>query len=155
MVTTGTTITAAEAASAKRKPMRTNVNDPIGDMLTRIRNANLAYKDDLLLPASKMNEAILRILREEGYIESFAAEGEGAVGRALRVRLKYGRGRQRTISGLRRISKPGRRVYAKRDGLPRVLGGLGVAIISTSRGVMTDREASRAGVGGEVLAHVW
>jgi small subunit ribosomal protein S8 len=159
MVTTGTTITAAEAASAKRRPLRTNVNDPIGDMLTRIRNANLAYKDDLLLPASKMNEAILRILREEGYIESFAAEGaaegEAAVGRALRVRLKYGRGRQRTISGLRRISKPGRRVYAKRDGLPRVLGGLGVAIISTSRGVMTDREASRAGVGGEVLAHVW
>ena len=134
--------------------LRTNVNDPVGDMLTRIRNANLAYKDELWLPASKMNGALLAILRDEGYIESFAPEGEG-VHQALRVRLKYARGRERVITGLKRISKPGRRVYAKRDKLPRVRGGLGTAIISTSQGVMTDKDASKKGVGGEVLAYVW
>ena len=121
MVTGATDTTAARP---KRGKLRTNVNDPVGDMLTRIRNANYAPDDD-------------------------------GVHRAFRVRLKYGRGRERTITGLKRISKPGRRVYAKRDGLPRVLGGLGVAIISTSQGLMTDRDASRKGVGGEVLAHVW
>ena len=134
--------------------LATNVNDPIGDMLTRVRNANLAYKDDLLVPASKMNEAILRILSAEGYVGGFEAEGEG-IERVFRVMLKYDAKRQRTITGIQRVSKPGRRVYAGHDGLPRVLGGLGIAIISTSHGVMTDRDASRNGIGGEVLAYVW
>jgi small subunit ribosomal protein S8 len=152
MVTGATDTTAARP---KRGKLRTNVNDPVGDMLTRIRNANLAFKEEIFLPASKMNDALLRILRDEGYIDSYAPDDDDGVHRAFRVRLKYGRGRERTITGLKRISKPGRRVYAKRDGLPRVLGGLGVAIISTSQGLMTDRDASRKGVGGEVLAHVW
>ncbi|HZD79014.1 MAG TPA: 30S ribosomal protein S8 [Actinomycetota bacterium] len=134
--------------------LATHVTDPIGDMLTRIRNANLAYKDDLPLPASKMNRAILRILDAEGFIVGFEDEGEG-IERVLRVHLKYGPKRERTITGLRRVSKPGRRVYVRRGELPRVLGGLGIAIVSTSRGVMTDRDAARAGVGGEVLAYVW
>jgi len=134
--------------------LATNVNDPIGDMLTRVRNANLAYKDDLVVPASKMNEAILRILSAEGYVGGFGPEGEG-IERVFRVALKYDAKRQRTITGIQRVSKPGRRVYAGHDGLPRVLGGLGIAIISTSRGVMTDRDASRSGIGGEVLAYVW
>jgi small subunit ribosomal protein S8 len=134
--------------------LATNVTDPIGDMLTRIRNANLAYKDDLLVPASKMNEALLRILGTEGFIEGFAAEGED-LDRVFRVTLKYSPRRERTISGLKRVSKPGRRIYAKRGELPRVLGGLGIAIVSTSQGVMTDRDASRKGIGGEVLAYVW
>jgi small subunit ribosomal protein S8 len=134
--------------------LATHVTDPIADLLTRIRNANLAFKDDLVVPASKMNEAILRILQAEGFVASYAPEGEG-IERVLRVTLKYGPKRERTISGLRRVSKPGRRVYARRDGLPRVLGGLGVAIVSTSQGVMTDRDAARKGVGGEVLAYVW
>lgn len=151
MVTNATDTTAGRP---KRGKLRTNVNDPVGDMLTRIRNANLAYKEEIYLPASRMNDALLRILRDEGYIDSYAPDDDG-VHRAFRVRLKYGRNRERTITGLKRISKPGRRVYAKRDALPRVLGGLGVAIISTSQGLMTDREASRKGVGGEVLAHVW
>jgi small subunit ribosomal protein S8 len=132
----------------------TNVTDPVADMLTRIRNANLAYKDDLLVPASKLNEAILRILMAEGFIGGYEPEGEG-VHRAFRVRLKYGAKRERALTGLRRVSKPGRRVYAPRDGLPRVMGGLGIAIVSTSHGVMTDREAARKGIGGEVLAYVW
>jgi small subunit ribosomal protein S8 len=134
--------------------VRTNVTDPIADLLTRIRNANLAYKDDLLTPASKTAERLLGILEREGYIEGFAREGEG-VHQAIRVNLKYGPNRERTISGLVRVSKPGRRVYARRDGLPRVLGGLGIAILSTSQGLMTDREAARNRVGGEVLAHIW
>jgi small subunit ribosomal protein S8 len=137
-----------------RPLVSTNVNDPIADLLTRVRNSNLAYKDDLLVPASRMNEELCRILEREGYINGFAREGEG-VHQALRIQMKYGRNRERTISGLRRISKPGRRVYAKRDALPRVLGGLGIAILSTSQGLMTDREASRKAVGGEVLAYVW
>jgi small subunit ribosomal protein S8 len=131
-----------------------NVSDPIGDLLTRIRNANLAYKDELIAPVSKQNEALLRILAAEGYIEGFESEGEG-VQAAFRIRLKYGRGRQRTITGIRRISRPGRRIYVKRGRLPRVLGGLGIAVVSTSQGVMTDKEASRRGIGGEVLAYVW
>jgi len=134
--------------------LATNVTDPIGDMLTRIRNANIATKDELLVPASKMNEALSGLLAREGYIESFAREGEG-VESVIRIVLKYGKGRERTITGLKRVSKPGRRVYAKRDALPRVMGGLGVAIVSTSRGLMTDRDASRNGLGGEVLAFVW
>lgn len=131
-----------------------NVSDPVADLLTRIRNANLAYKDDLIAPVSRTNEAVLRILRQEGYIEAFERDGEG-VRAAFRIRLKYGKGRERTITGLKRVSKPGRRMYAGRGELPRVMGGLGVAIVSTSQGVMTDREASRKGIGGEVLAYVW
>lgn len=137
-----------------KSKLKTNVNDPVGDMLTRIRNANTATKLDLMVPASKMNEALLGILRKEGFIESFTREGEG-VHQGFSVKLKYGKNRERTITGLKRISKPGRRVYAKRGELPRVLGGLGIAIISTSQGVMTDREASGKGVGGEILAFVW
>lgn len=131
-----------------------NVSDPVADLLTRIRNANLAYKDDLPVPVSKLNEAVLKILSAEGFVEGYAREDEG-LDQAFRVRLKYGKQRQRTITGLQRVSSPGRRVYARRDGLPRVLGGLGVAIVSTSSGVMTDRDASRKGIGGEVLAYVW
>jgi len=134
--------------------LATNVTDPIGDLLTRIRNANLAYKDDLMVPASNMNRAILKILDGEGYIEGFAEEGEGTES-VLRVSLKYSKKRERTISGLKRVSKPGRRIYTGRDRLPRVLGGLGIAIVSTSQGVMTDKDASRKGIGGEVLAYVW
>jgi small subunit ribosomal protein S8 len=134
--------------------LATNVNDPVGDMLTRVRNANLAFKDDLVVPASKMNEALLQILMTEGYVAGFGEEGEG-IERVYRVTLKYDAKRQRTISGIKRVSKPGRRVYAGHDQLPRVLGGLGIAIISTSHGVMTDRDASRKGIGGEVLAYVW
>lgn len=134
--------------------LATNVNDPVGDLLTRVRNANLAFKDDLVVPASKMNRALLQILLTEGYVEGFGEEGEG-IERVYRVTLKYDAKRQRTISGIKRVSKPGRRVYAGHDDLPRVLGGLGVAIISTSHGVMTDRDASRKGIGGEVLAYVW
>jgi small subunit ribosomal protein S8 len=131
-----------------------NVSDPVADLLTRIRNANLAYKDDLVAPVSKLSRAVLTILDREGYIEGFEREGEG-VQAAFKIRLKYGRGRERTITGLKRVSTPGRRVYVARDELPRVMGGLGVAIVSTSQGVMTDRDASRKGIGGEVLAHVW
>jgi small subunit ribosomal protein S8 len=134
--------------------LATNVNDPVGDMLTRVRNANLAFKDDLVIPASKMNKSLLQILMTEGYVAGFAEEGEG-IERVYRVTLKYDAKRQRTISGIKRVSKPGRRVYAGHDELPRVLGGLGIAIISTSHGVMTDRDASRKGIGGEVLAYVW
>jgi len=134
--------------------LATNVSDPVGDLLTRIRNANLAQKDDLVVPASKMNEAIVKILSEEGFVEGYAPEGEG-IERVIRVTLKYGPRRQRTITGLKRISKPGRRIYTGRHELPRVLGGLGISIVSTSQGVMTDKDASRKGIGGEVLAHVW
>jgi small subunit ribosomal protein S8 len=137
-----------------RRRFSSNVSDPVADLLTRIRNANLAYKDDLAAPVSKLNEAVLRILQQEGYIESFEPEGEG-VQAAFRIRLRYGKGRTRTITGLRRVSKPGRRMYAGRGELPRVMGGLGIAIVSTSQGVMTDRQASRKGIGGEVLAFVW
>jgi len=137
-----------------KRMFSSNVSDPVADLLTRIRNANIAYKDDLIAPVSKLNEAVLRILHQEGYIEGFDREGE-AVQQAFRIRLKYGKGRQRTITGLKRVSKPGRRMYVGRDRLPRVLGGLGVAIVSTSQGVMTDKDASRKGIGGEVLAFVW
>jgi small subunit ribosomal protein S8 len=132
----------------------TNISDPVADLLTRIRNSNLAFKDELVAPVSKLNEALLRILEAEGYIDGFSEEGEG-IQRAYRIRLKYGPKRQRTITGLKRISKPGRRIYRGRNDLPRVLGGLGVAIVSTSRGLMTDRDAVRQGIGGEVLAYVW
>lgn len=131
-----------------------NVTDPVADLLTRIRNANLAYKDDLVAPVSKLNEAVLKILQAEGYITGYQREGEG-VDEAFRIELKYGKSRSRTITGLKRVSTPGRRVYTGKDKLPRVLGGLGLAIVSTSSGVMTDREAARKGIGGEVLAYVW
>jgi small subunit ribosomal protein S8 len=134
--------------------LATNVSDPIADLLTRIRNANLAFKEDLPVPASKMNEAILRILDTEGFVTAFEPEGEG-LDRVFRVHLKYSAKRERAISGLKRVSKPGRRLYSGRYQLPRVLGGLGIAIVSTSQGVMTDRDASRKGIGGEVLAYVW
>jgi len=131
-----------------------NLSDPVADLLTRIRNANLAYKDELVAPVSKLAESVLKILDGEGYIIGFSREGEG-VQQAFRIRLKYGVRRRRAITGLRRISKPGRRIYRGRGELPRVQGGLGVAIISTSRGVMTDKDAAREGIGGEVLAYVW
>ncbi|HEY7661102.1 MAG TPA: 30S ribosomal protein S8 [Actinomycetota bacterium] len=134
--------------------LATNVTDPVADLLTRVRNANLAYKDDLVVPASKMTAAILRILADEGYVASFEEEGEG-IERVVRVTLKYGPKRERTITGLQRVSTPGRRIYAGHGDLPRVLGGLGIAIISTSQGVMTDRDAARKRIGGEVLAYVW
>jgi small subunit ribosomal protein S8 len=134
--------------------LATNVTDPVADFLTRIRNANLVHKDELRVPASKMNEGLARILEQEGYVAGFEREGDG-VERSILIRLKYGAERERTITGLRRVSKPGRRVYAKRDALPRVMGGLGIAILSTSRGLMTDRDAARSRVGGEVLAYVW
>jgi small subunit ribosomal protein S8 len=137
-----------------RAKFSSNVSDPVADLLTRIRNANLAYKDELIAPVSKLSEAVLRILDQEGYIDGFSMEGEG-VDRAFRIRLKYSKSRQRVISGLKRVSTPGRRVYAGRGKLPRVLGGLGVAIVSTSQGVMTDKDASKKGIGGEVLAYVW
>jgi small subunit ribosomal protein S8 len=136
------------------KTFSSNVTDPVADLLTRIRNANLAYKDELVAPVSKLSEALLRILQEEGYIEGYSREGEG-VRQAFRIRLRYGPRRTRALSGLRRISKPGRRIYRGRDELPRVQGGLGVAIVSTSQGLMTDREAARKGVGGEIMAYVW
>ncbi|MGB7806640.1 MAG: 30S ribosomal protein S8 [Actinomycetota bacterium] len=139
---------------SQTRTFSSNVTDPVADLLTRVRNANLAYKDDLIVPVSKQNESVLKILDAEGYVDGFSAEGEG-VHRAYRVRLKYGKNRQRTITGIKRVSKPGRRVYVGRDELPRVLGGLGVAIVSTSQGVMTDKDASRKGIGGEVLAFVW
>ncbi|MBU2696005.1 MULTISPECIES: 30S ribosomal protein S8 [Pimelobacter] len=132
------------------------MTDPIADMLTRLRNANQAYHDAVTMPYSKLKEGVAEILKQEGYITSFAvADNENGVGQLLTITLKYGRNRERSIAGVRRISKPGLRVYAKHTGLPKVLGGLGVAIISTSQGLLTDRQANQKGVGGEVLAYVW
>ena len=130
------------------------LTDPIADMLTRIRNANKALMDRVVMPSSKLKVEIARLLKEEGYVKDFHVE-RGESFDFLVVDLKYGRSRERVITGLKRVSKPGRRVYAKRDGLPRVMGGLGIAIVSTSQGLMTDRDASRAKLGGEVLAFVW
>ena len=136
------------------------MTDPIADMLTRLRNANQAYHDSVTMPYSKLKAGVAEILQQEGYITSWKAEepsdgNENAVGKTLTVTLKYGQNRERSIAGVRRISKPGLRVYAKHTGLPKVLGGLGVAIISTSQGLLTDRQANQKGVGGEVLAYVW
>ncbi len=133
------------------------MTDPIADMLTRLRNANQAYHDSVTMPYSKLKQGVAEILKQEGYITSFDVQDapEGAVGKTLTLTLKYGPTRQRSIAGIRRISKPGLRVYAKASGLPRVLGGLGIAIISTSQGLLTDRQANQKGVGGEVLAYVW
>jgi small subunit ribosomal protein S8 len=130
------------------------MTDPIADMLTRLRNANSAYHDTVKMPHSKIKLHIAEILQQEGYIASWRVE-DAEVGRALVVTLKYGNSRERSIAGIKRVSKPGLRVYAKKDNLPKVLGGLGVAIISTSGGLMTDKQAKKSGVGGEVLAYVW
>ena len=133
------------------------MTDPIADMLTRLRNANTAFHDTVEMPHSKLKAHIAEILKQEGYIAGFKVQDapEGQVGRVLAIELKYGPNRERSIAGLRRVSKPGLRVYAKSTGLPRVLGGLGTAIISTSSGLLTDRQAAKRGVGGEVLAYVW
>ena len=132
------------------------MTDPIADMLTRIRNANIAMHDDVRMPSSKLKEALAAILQREGYIESFAvADDPNRPGRFMTIQMKYSPERSRTISGLRRVSKPGLRIYTKADKVPRVLGGLGVAVLSTSKGLMTDREARRAGIGGEILCFVW
>ncbi|GAA3002422.1 MULTISPECIES: 30S ribosomal protein S8 [Actinokineospora] len=130
------------------------MTDPIADFLTRLRNANSAYHDAVVLPHSKLKANIAEILKREGYIASYRDE-DGEKGKNLVVELKYGPNRERSIAGLRRVSKPGLRVYAKSTNLPKVLGGLGVAIISTSGGLLTDRQAGKQGVGGEVLAYVW
>ncbi|MEV0646562.1 30S ribosomal protein S8 [Phytomonospora sp. NPDC050363] len=133
------------------------MTDPIADMLTRLRNANQAYHDQVLMPHSKIKANIAEVLKAEGYIAGWKVEdpAEGKVGRTLVVDLKFGQNRERSLAGIRRVSKPGLRVYAKSTELPRVLGGLGVAIVSTSDGLLTDRQARKRGVGGEVLAYVW
>ncbi len=133
------------------------MTDPIADMLTRVRNGNKAFHDEVSMPSSKLKAGVAEILKQEGYIASWRVEDapEGQVGATLTVTLKYGEHRERSIAGVRRISKPGLRVYAKATNLPKVLGGLGVAIISTSGGLLTDRQANSKGVGGEVLAYVW
>jgi small subunit ribosomal protein S8 len=133
------------------------MTDPIADMLARLRNANQAYHDSVAMPYSKIKANIAEVLKSEGYISAWVVEepADGIVGRKLVVELKYGPSRERSLAGIRRVSKPGLRVYAKSQELPRVLGGLGVAIISTSQGLLTDRQARKRGVGGEVLAYVW
>ena len=130
------------------------MTDPIADMLTRLRNANSAYHDSVTMPYSKLKAHISEILQQEGYIASWSI-ADAEVGKSLTINLKYGPNRERSIAGIRRISKPGLRVFAKSTNLPRVLGGLGVAILSTSSGLLTDRQANKKGVGGEVLAYVW
>ena len=132
------------------------MTDPIADMLTRIRNANVAFHDEVVMPSSKVKVALAKILVSEGYIEDFAVEDESErPGTKLRIVMKYTSERERTISGLRRVSKPGLRVYTKAADVPRVLGGMGIAILSTNQGLMTDREARRRKVGGEILCQVW
>lgn len=130
------------------------MTDPIADMLSRVRNANHAHHDVVTMPSSKLKANIAEILKQEGYITDYKVE-DSKVGKALSLELKYGPTRERSIAGVRRVSKPGLRVYAKSTDLPQVLGGLGVAIISTSQGLLTDRQATEKGVGGEVLAYVW
>ena len=130
------------------------INDPIADMLTRIRNGLIARHDAVTIPASNMKKAIAKILLDEGYIKAVDYIDDGLQGQ-IKVTLKYVAGKESVIKGLKRISKPGLRVYAKSDEIPKVLGGLGIAIVSTSKGVMTDKEARNAGVGGEVLAYIW
>ena len=130
------------------------ITDPIADMLTRIRNALVAKHETVDVPASNMKLAIAEILLNEGYIKSYSVNEEG-VEKMMNIVLKYGPNHQRVITGLKRVSKPGLRVYARKDRLPKVLNGLGIAIISTAKGIMTDREARKQGVGGEVLAYIW
>jgi small subunit ribosomal protein S8 len=133
------------------------MTDPIADMLTRLRNANQAYHERVTMPYSKLKANIAEVLKAEGYIAAWSVEepAEDVVGKRLIIDLKYGQNRERSLAGIRRVSKPGLRVYAKAPELPRVLGGLGVAIISTSQGLLTDRQARKRNVGGEVLAWVW
>lgn len=132
------------------------MTDPIADMLTRIRNANVAMHDEVRMPSSKVKESLATLLEKEGYIEGFAVAAAGdRPGQVLTVTMKYSPERERVISGLKRVSKPGLRVYTKADSVPRVLGGLGVAVVSTSHGLMTDREARKRRVGGEILCYVW
>jgi small subunit ribosomal protein S8 len=132
------------------------MTDPIADMLTRIRNANTAMHDTVKMPSSKLKESLAGILEREGYIAGFGvAPASTGPGRVLEIQLKYAPDRTRTIAGLRRVSRPGLRIYARADGIPRVLGGMGVAVVSTSQGLMTDREARQRRVGGEVLCYVW
>ena len=130
------------------------LTDPIADMLTRIRNAAQAMHDTVEMPASKQKIAIARLLEQEGYIVGYSVD-DAQVGRTMTLRLKYDRDRRQVISGLRRVSRPGKRVYVDRESIPRVLGGMGVAVISTSQGLLTGQEARRRGVGGEVLCEVW
>jgi small subunit ribosomal protein S8 len=130
------------------------MTDPIADMLTRLRNANSAYHETVAMPYSKLKSHIAEILQAEGYIASWSV-ADAEVGKTLTLDLKFGPNRERSLAGVRRVSKPGLRVYAKSTNLPKVLGGLGVAILSTSSGLLTDKQASKKGVGGEVLAYVW
>ena len=130
------------------------MTDPVADFLTRLRNANSAYHETVSLPYSKLKANIAEILKAEGYVASIKVE-DAEVGKTLTVDLKYGPNRERSLAGIKRVSKPGLRVYAKSTALPKVLGGLGVAIISTSSGLLTDKQANKKGVGGEVLAYVW
>ena len=130
------------------------MSDPIADMLTRIRNANTAKHDTVDIPASNMKKAIAQILVDEGYIKNFKVVEDGKQG-VIRVTLKYGEGKSQVITGLRRVSKPGLRIYSNVEDMPKVMKGLGVAIVSTSKGIMTDREARKQNVGGEVLAFIW
>ena len=132
------------------------MTDPIADMLTRIRNANSAYHDTVAMPHSKLKGNIAEILQQQGYVGGYqVADSTDGPGKVLTVSLKYGPNRERSIAGVKRVSKPGLRVYAKSTGMPRVLGGLGVAILSTSSGLLTDKQAAKKGVGGEVLAYIW
>ena len=133
------------------------MTDPIADMLTRVRNASQAFHDVATMPSSTIKVGIAEILTSEGYIAGYQVNepGEGEVGRTLSIILKYGTNRERAIAGVRRVSKPGLRVYAKSTNLPHVLGGLGIAILSTSSGLLTNQQAAKKGVGGEVLAYVW
>ncbi|SED61866.1 30S ribosomal protein S8 [Ruania alba] len=130
------------------------MTDPIADMLTRLRNANSAFHESASMPYSKLKSHIAEILEAEGYISGWTVE-DAEVGKTLTLQLKFGPDRERSLAGVRRVSKPGLRVYAKSTNLPKVLGGLGVAILSTSSGLLTDRQAAKKGVGGEVLAYVW
>ena len=132
------------------------MTDPIADMLTRIRNANVAFHDDVAMPSSKLKEALAHILEREGYISGYEVDDQpGRPGRRLTIKMKYTNDRRRTISGLKRVSRPGLRVYTKAEGVPRVLGGMGIAILSTNQGLLTDRQARERHVGGEVLCQVW
>ncbi len=132
------------------------MTDPIADMLTRIRNANIAMHDEVSMPSSKLKEALAKVLFSEGYINEFsAADNDSGVGRTLTIAMKYSPERARVISGLKRVSKPGLRIYTKRDEIPRVQGGLGVAVVSTNKGLMSDREARKNRMGGEILCFVW
>ncbi len=132
------------------------MTDPIADMLTRIRNANVAFHDEVVMPSSKVKVALASLLVREGYLEDFAVEDDtDRPGHKLRIVMKYTSDRERTISGLRRVSKPGLRVYSKATDVPRVLGGMGIAVLSTNQGLLTDREARQRKVGGEILCHVW